>query len=82
MVKFCLNLFFYGLNFFICDFQKNPPLPIREHPSTLNSLVPSPASCSLALWDAFSAVREHLFRAEQSHFMLARTIEDLPSSGE
>lgn len=61
--------------------QKNPPLPIREHPSSLSSLVPSPASCSLALWDAFSAVREHLFRAEQSHFMLARTIEDLPSSG-
>ncbi|XP_014252836.1 oxysterol-binding protein-related protein 11 [Cimex lectularius] len=40
------------------------------------------SSGSLALWDAFSAVREHLFRAEQNNFLMSRSIEDLPTSGE
>jgi len=61
--------------------QSNPPLPPRElssqgGPSSLSS------SSSLALWDAFTAVREHLFRAEQNSFLLSRAIDDLPTCGE
>lgn len=63
--------------------QNNPPLPPREH----HIVTPKPSgsgsgtSTSLALWDAFTAVREHLFRAEQNHILLSRTIEELPSNG-
>ncbi|XP_022194411.1 oxysterol-binding protein-related protein 11 isoform X1 [Nilaparvata lugens] len=57
--------------------QKNPPLPLREHLMKCSNVTPS----SLAVWDAFSAVREHLFRAEQSHVSLSKSIEELPSCG-
>lgn len=39
------------------------------------------SSASLALWDAFAAVREHLFRAEQNNYLMQRAIDDLPSTG-
>ncbi|KAL1129920.1 hypothetical protein AAG570_012864 [Ranatra chinensis] len=62
--------------------QNNPPLPPREQFTPSSGLVPLPSSCSVALWDAFTAVREHLYRAEQSNILLSRAIDDLPSSGE
>ncbi|KAK9497155.1 hypothetical protein O3M35_004525 [Rhynocoris fuscipes] len=64
--------------------QSNPPLPPREHLviSKAGVLGGVQSSTSLALWDAFAAVREHLFRAEQNNYLMAKAIEDLPSSGE
>ncbi|XP_073999086.1 oxysterol-binding protein-related protein 11 isoform X2 [Rhodnius prolixus] len=67
--------------------QNNPQIPTREH-----IVLSKPPSCmlgpgvqssaSLALWDAFAAVREHLFRAEQNNYLMQRAIDDLPSTGE
>lgn len=77
----CVEVCFYT-NVILWDiwFQNNPPLVPREHMTPSNLGVPS--SSSLAVWDAFSAVKDHLFRAEQSNFMLARAVDDLPSCGE
>ncbi|XP_014280701.1 oxysterol-binding protein-related protein 11 isoform X1 [Halyomorpha halys] len=63
--------------------QNNPPLPPREHHavSPKQSSGTGTTSPSLALWEAFTAVREHLFRAEQHHLLLSRTIDELPSNG-
>lgn len=58
--------------------QNNPPLVAREHISAGNGGV---QGSSLAVWDAFSAVKDHLFRAEQSNFMLSRAVDDLPNCG-
>ncbi|BES87883.1 Hypothetical protein NTJ_00689 [Nesidiocoris tenuis] len=63
--------------------QISPPLPSRDH-MTLQKAGSSglQSSNSLALWDAFSAVREHLFRAEQYNFLLIRATDELPTTGE
>lgn len=66
--------------------HNNPPLPPREHLSQGGGTQGANASgssapCSLAVWDAFSAVRDHLFRAEQSNYLLARAIDSLPNCG-
>ncbi|XP_046683244.1 oxysterol-binding protein-related protein 11 isoform X2 [Homalodisca vitripennis] len=60
--------------------HNNPPLLPREHVTPGNGGLQS--SSTLAVWDAFSAVKDHLFRAEQSNFLLARAIDDLPTCGD
>uniref|UniRef100_A0A023F9A8 Putative oxysterol-binding protein-like protein 11 n=3 Tax=Triatominae TaxID=70999 RepID=A0A023F9A8_TRIIF len=64
--------------------QNNPPLPPREHIVLTKPCMGAgvQSSTSLALWDAFSAVREHLFRAEQNNYLMQRAIDDLPATGE
>ncbi|XP_046407080.1 oxysterol-binding protein-related protein 11-like isoform X2 [Ischnura elegans] len=65
--------------------RSNPPLPPREYHSTQQShssaLQGSRVTCTLAVLDAFSKVREQLFIAEQNSYSLSKAIESLPSTG-
>ncbi|XP_071440204.1 oxysterol-binding protein-related protein 11-like isoform X2 [Hetaerina americana] len=65
--------------------RSNPPLPPREYHSTQQSyssaLQGSRVTCTLAVLDAFSKVREQLFLAEQNSYSLSKAIESLPSTG-
>jgi len=54
--------------------HNNPPIQPREHVT--------PGNGGSSVWDAFSAVKDHLFRAEQNNFLLARAIDDLPNCGD
>uniref|UniRef100_A0A1B6CH99 PH domain-containing protein n=2 Tax=Clastoptera arizonana TaxID=38151 RepID=A0A1B6CH99_9HEMI len=65
--------------------HNNASLSSRDHGSSGvgNANTSSgPLPCSIAVWDALTAVRDHLFRADQSHCLLARSVDELPSGGE
>lgn len=47
----------------------------------LNQSATFSSNVSMALWDAFSSVRDHLDKAEQNSFLLCRAIDELPCSG-